>query len=172
MGLGAGSVACAISAFSSLASQAGPLGQAPGNMRFWEGMVSNCLFLVTVSISGFTKLSLTRPFPLPNKSYWVMKCWGHFLGTCNSPNRNSQWELWVNSTSICSSWGFTGGWSCWLSWAVSHWGCQGRKLRRDSSSGREAHLADSSPQTAESPLEGNVSPGRHKGGDIHLNRHC
>lgn len=38
--------------------------------------------------------------------------------------------------------------------------------------GREAHLADSSPQTAGSPLEGNVSPGRHKGGDIHLNRHC
>lgn len=28
--------------------------------------------------------------------------------------------------------------------------------------GREAHLADSSLQTAGSPLEGNVSPGRHK----------
>lgn len=84
-------------AHSSCLFFSGPPGLAPGLTGVWlpfpiQG-VNQC----------FTKLSLTSPPPQQELlCYW--NCCGHFLGTVNSSNRDTQWEVWTNSVSVCSSW--------------------------------------------------------------------
>ena len=48
------------------------------------------------------------PHPHPAQTQQELSCYRSFLGTCNSSNRNPQWEVWTNSTSVCSPGGSQG----------------------------------------------------------------
>lgn len=82
--------------------------------------------------------------------YW--NCCVHFLGTSDSSNRNTQWEVWTNSTSVCSSRAARGG--EWVRCASCPWrdtgGWPGSRL---------SHSHDIFVLLWRECLEGTLSPG-------------